>query len=41
MFSDTNVLQGSVAACLRCGGAANNQIKKGLLVKKPAVKNSL
>jgi len=25
-------LQGSVTACLRCGGVVNNQIKKGLLL---------
>ena len=25
-------LQGSVAAYLRCGGAVNNQIKKGLFL---------
>jgi len=25
-------LQGSVAACLRCGGVVNNQIKEGLLL---------
>jgi len=25
-------LQGSVVACLRCGGVVNNQIKKGLLL---------
>jgi len=25
-------LQGSVAACLRCGGVDNNHIKKGLLL---------
>jgi len=25
-------LQGSVAACLMCGGVVNNQIKKGLLL---------
>ena len=25
-------LQGSVAACLRCAGVVNNQIKKGLLL---------
>jgi len=29
-----NELQGSVAACLRCGGVVNNQIKKGLLVSR-------
>jgi len=27
-----DILQGSVAAYLRCGGVVNNQIKKGLLL---------
>jgi len=30
--ASNNKLQGSVAAYLRCGGAVNNQIKKGLLL---------
>jgi len=33
-------LQGSVAAHLRCGGAVNNQLKKGLLMS-PRVKKKL
>jgi len=33
-------LQGSVAAYLRCGGAVNNQLKKGLLMS-PRVKKKL
>ena len=31
-FADINVLQGSVATYLRCGGVVNNQIKKGSLL---------
>jgi len=32
-------LQGSVAACLMCGGVVNNQIKKGLLLSLWVKKN--
>ena len=32
-------LQGSVATYLRCGGAVNNQIKKGLLLSLSVKKN--
>jgi len=32
-------LQGSVAAYFRCGGIANNQIKKGLLLSLWVKKN--
>jgi len=32
-------LQGTVAACLTCGGVVNNQIKKGLLLSLSVKKN--